>query len=165
MISRITNKVVSSLVAIASLIVIVYFGTVIYKQFKPQTLEEKIMRCLELGSDKRASACIKLLPDKPKASCHFEILEIEELSGGDVGSGSFYKIYKGTIRNTSYRKEHLKAMIGKLYTKDNTLIQTGYDPIEQDIDSGMSITFEINVQGSIEGDLISDIYPWFTTCN
>lgn len=178
MISRIPNKVVSSLVAIASLIVIVYFGTLLYKQFQPQTLEEKMMRCLELGSDTRASACITLLPDKPKSSCQFEIAGVKEYSGQYGEGGVYYKIYEGTIKNTSDRKEHLKAMIGKLYTKDKVLVETGYTSIEEDVDGGVSLPFEVKIQsfsknqidtlsggssGFWEG-LSKDVYPWFTTC-
>lgn len=61
-------------------------------------------------------------------------------------------------------------MIGKLYTKDKVLVETGYTPIERDVDSGASLPFKINIQSSSEEEINSldgltkDIYPWFTTC-
>ncbi|MEK7655548.1 MAG: hypothetical protein AAB386_02630 [Patescibacteria group bacterium] len=168
---QVSNKVIRAFVAVVGLVVIVYFGILIYKQLKPQTLEQKILHCLELGSDQRASACIKLLQDEPKRLCNFEISAIKEYFGKYGGRlSSYYKIYEGTIRNKSDQTEHLKAMIGKLYTNDKILIETGYTTIDEDIDSGVSLPFKINIQSSSEEDLNSldsltkDIYPWFTTC-
>jgi hypothetical protein len=50
-----------TLVNIAALIIIIYFATLIYGQFRPLSYEEKYMQCLELGSNARAQACINLL--------------------------------------------------------------------------------------------------------
>ncbi len=49
------------LLAVAALLVILYYGTHLYDWFRPQTYQEKYMHCLELGSDARAGACVKLL--------------------------------------------------------------------------------------------------------
>lgn len=166
---QILNKICRVVVAIAGLVIIVYFGILIYKQLKPQTEEQKIMRCLELGSDQRATACLHLLTDKPP--CHFEILDVKEYSGRYGELGAYYKIYKGIIKNTSDKKEYLKSMIGKFYTADRTLIKTGYTSIDEEIDSGVSVPFEINILSDSEtlgvswDSLEKDIYPWFTTCD
>ncbi|MDO8610614.1 MAG: hypothetical protein Q7R95_08770 [bacterium] len=40
---------------------VLFLAFQLYKEFKPVTKKEQIMRCLELGSDVRATACVKLL--------------------------------------------------------------------------------------------------------
>jgi|GEM_PF-3135091 len=50
------------------LVLVSYFGLKFFKEIeslKPQTRSEKIMHCLELGSDARAKACLELIT-KPK---------------------------------------------------------------------------------------------------
>lgn len=169
---QISKKVSTIFIAAASLVVVVYFGTLLYKQLKPQTQEQKMMHCLELGSDQRATACIKLVQQGTvSGQCHFEISEIKEYT--EFGGGrliNYTKTYEGTIKNTSDRKGYLKAIIGKLYTKNKVLVETGYTPIEKDVDSGVSLPFKINIRfpseegiNSLDG-LVKDIYPWFTTC-
>jgi hypothetical protein len=169
--------------------VAVYFGILIYRQLSPQTREQKILHCLELGSDKRAQACIALLPPQPKQKCNFEISDIKQVieerqarpepdatNEGGLFAGlaeslrANQKTYEGTIRNLSGRKERLKALIAKFYTEDGVLALTGYTTVEEDMDNGMSVPFTINVQPSSRsvGDsfenLRKDIYPWFSTC-
>ena len=48
-------------IAIACLAVAVYFMVLTYKQLKPQTSQEQKMHCLELGSNERAIACLRLI--------------------------------------------------------------------------------------------------------
>lgn len=48
-------------IAIVCLAVAVYFAVLTYKQLKPQTIKEQQMHCLELGSDARAAACLRLI--------------------------------------------------------------------------------------------------------
>ena len=59
--SMIIKQPIGLLVFITCIVIISYFGIKIYKEIKPQTLEEKKMECLKLGSDARANACIRLL--------------------------------------------------------------------------------------------------------
>lgn len=58
---QLSKKVSTICIVATSLVIGVYFGTLLYKQLKPQTQEQKMMHCLELVSDQRASACIKLV--------------------------------------------------------------------------------------------------------
>jgi len=51
-------------IAIACLAVAVYFVVSTFNQLKPQTLTEKKMHCLELGSDFRARSCLILIKNE-----------------------------------------------------------------------------------------------------
>lgn len=59
------SKPTNIIIFLTCLVIIAYFGTLIYKQLKPKSYEEKYMYCLELGSDHRAALCIKALGKKP----------------------------------------------------------------------------------------------------
>ena len=48
-------------ISIACIVVAVYFAVLTYKQLKPQTYQEQRMHCLELGSNARATACLRLI--------------------------------------------------------------------------------------------------------
>lgn len=50
-----------TILKIIGIIVIIYLCILVFKEIKPQSYKEKYMNCLELGSDSRAHACIKLL--------------------------------------------------------------------------------------------------------
>lgn len=43
------------------IIVVTYYGILIYKEVKPKSLKEQKMQCLELGSNERARECYRLL--------------------------------------------------------------------------------------------------------
>jgi len=146
-----------SSVIVASLVVIVYVGVLIYERFRPQTRDRQIMRCLELGSDFRTETCLGILAGKLEQACHFEISNIEERQDPP------FTIYEGVIRNTSDKKEHLRAMIGKAYTKDQVLAGEGYTSMYEDMEAGTAVPFKISV-GVSEESVKTDIYPWFTTC-
>jgi len=49
------------LVSIVCFVVILYFGIKIYKEIAPQSYTEQKMHCLELGSNARATACLRLI--------------------------------------------------------------------------------------------------------
>lgn len=55
------NRPVYSLFCVMCIAILCYFIVQIVKEIKPKTYEEQYMHCLELGSDSRANACIKLL--------------------------------------------------------------------------------------------------------
>jgi len=59
----IVKKLQSSALILASLVATVYFGIRIFEARRPQTHQEEVMHCLELGSDARAAACIKLIQE------------------------------------------------------------------------------------------------------
>lgn len=46
---------------VIGILIIIFLCILIYKEIKPKTASEKIMNCLKLGSDARATACIKLI--------------------------------------------------------------------------------------------------------
>jgi len=58
------GKPLAILIAITCLVITSYFIMLIYKELKPKTLNEQKMHCLELGSNARAQACMRLL-DQP----------------------------------------------------------------------------------------------------
>ncbi len=150
------------------LLLCVFFGYRLWTDVQPKTYKQQAMDCLKLGSDGRAIACLKLIKVKLTRSCSFTISDIKESIG--MYGDTYYANFEGTITNTSKQQEHLKAMLGKFYTKNEILIQEGYTSIEQDIAPGKGVSFQINIQArsselsKILSQSTRDIYPWFTTC-
>jgi hypothetical protein len=54
---------INTIITITCLIVVIYFGILIYKELKPKTYKEKVMQCLEVGAGSNAVAnrCIELI--------------------------------------------------------------------------------------------------------
>lgn len=115
--------------------------------------------------------------DYPK--CSFEVLNVQKFSGfyGDNSDGraTAYIVQEGLIRNNSNRKEFLKEMIMKAYTKEGVFLGEAYDEINKDIDPGKSITFKLKINVDRYDNVLRkyfdeakefkiDIYPWFTSC-
>ena len=61
MFKKFKSHYIHLLISLACLVVLLYFGILIYKEVKPKTYQEQYMRCLELGSNARAAACVKLI--------------------------------------------------------------------------------------------------------
>jgi len=122
---------------------------------KAPTLAEQKLHCLELGSDARAAACLKLISDSSTRKCSFSLEDIQ-IHGGN---------YEGIIKNQSDNTDHLKAMIAKIYSSDGLLLGDGYASIGEDLAPGKSIGFTIHTFANIQDvETEPDIYPWFTTC-
>lgn len=60
------SKPLLILIAITCLVIISYFSILTYKELRPKTYYEQKMHCLELGSNARAQACIRLLNQQGK---------------------------------------------------------------------------------------------------
>jgi hypothetical protein len=52
---------INIIITFTCLILVFYFGILIYKELKPKTYNEKFMGCLKLGSNARANACVDLI--------------------------------------------------------------------------------------------------------
>lgn len=160
------GRIKDILIIVVCLVAVIYFGIQIFSSIRPKTLEEQKLHCLELGSNDRSSACLRLLPnDQP--DCSFQLSGIKDYKGTFDEGYSYYHDYEGVIKNTSNRQENLKALLVKLYTKDKLLVGEGYSGIGTTLNSGASLPFKVNVR-SREDSIVSannpDIYPWFTTC-
>lgn len=46
---------------ITAIIITCFVGVKIYKELRPQSLNERIMECLKLGSEQRYASCLQLL--------------------------------------------------------------------------------------------------------
>jgi hypothetical protein len=54
-------KPINIIIAITCIVILSYFGVLLYKELRPKTLTEQKMHCLELGSNERARSCLILL--------------------------------------------------------------------------------------------------------
>ena len=58
---------ITFLITITCITVIVYVGSLLFKEFMPINYKEQMMHCLELGSNVRAQTCISLLKQPQKS--------------------------------------------------------------------------------------------------
>lgn len=57
-------KPLSILIALTCLVVITYFGIMIYKELTPPSYNDQKMQCLELGSNLRYRQCMQMINQK-----------------------------------------------------------------------------------------------------
>ena len=107
--------------------------------------------------------------------CSYTIEDLQEFRGNYEG-GDEYIVYEGLIKNRSSERHYLKAMIAKIYNKDDVLITEGYSGIGKWLESNKSTFFKVLSIVPVvhdtavrkyydpKGDLNKDLYAWFTTC-
>jgi hypothetical protein len=101
------------------------------------------------------------------SECKYSLEDLKVYSG-DYYSQSHYISFNGIIRNLSNKRHFLKAVVAKVYDKNNVLISDGGSNNPDWIEPGKAISFKIDTQYS--GDPINqseinpDIYPWFMSC-
>lgn len=58
------SKPINVIISITCVVIIVYFGILIYKEVRPKTYQEQYLLCLELGSNLRSQQCLRQLGTK-----------------------------------------------------------------------------------------------------
>lgn len=144
-----------------------------YKNLKCNNESER----LPYFYNKKTNRCELIrLPKMDLPNCNFEIQDLKEYKGQYGERQFFYIIYEGLIRNKSNKKEHLKAMVAKVYNEADIYLTEGYTEIGTEIEPNKAIPFKINTTlDTVYSTEIRkyfnesksfkpDIYPWFTTC-
>lgn len=64
MLKKIKSQYIHLIISLVCLVIVLYFGILIYKEFKPQSYDAKYMHCLELRNDLGLGLCLKQLGSK-----------------------------------------------------------------------------------------------------
>ena len=112
----------------------------------------------------------KISNNKELRKCNFDIANLKKYRGSYGPNQNDYLVFEGIIKNNLDTEENLKAMIVKNYNKDNMFISEGFLSINKNIKPGFSISFKVHTlipkeyKAYKNDEIISDIYPWFLTC-